>query len=37
VRSRALRTIVADLEPTRSVLEDLVLDLILEAGLSGRR
>ena len=31
-KPRALRQIVADIEPTRTVLEDLVLDLIREAG-----
>src|SRR3954470_23528441 len=31
-RSKQLRAIAADLVPTRSVLEDLVLDLIREAG-----
>ncbi len=31
-RSSELRRIVADVQPTRSVLEDLVLDLIREAG-----
>ena len=31
-RSRKLRHVAADLVPTRSVLEDLVLDLIREAG-----
>ncbi len=31
-RSKALRRIAADLQPTRNVLEDTVLDLIREAG-----